>query len=122
MKFNKSDMIEQLKLEIQMIEKGGYNPPVRHPREEARAFRDSVTCLNYGLKEKKEPCSNCFLSVFVPLEHLDKDEPCHHILLNDRGDTVASLRTDPYTLQTALLAWLKETVARLEFELSAERR
>jgi len=32
MGFDKKEMIEQLKFEIEMIEKGGYYPSVREPR------------------------------------------------------------------------------------------
>ena len=68
MGFDKKEMIAQLKLEIDVIEKGGYNPSVREPRKEVRPFRDSVSCLNLGLDEKQEPCASCFLTEFVPPE------------------------------------------------------
>ena len=62
MVFCKQEMIEQLNFEVEMIEKGGYYPSVREPRNAPDVFRDSVTCLNVGLEEKKPPCSSCFLS------------------------------------------------------------
>ncbi len=123
MKFAKQELIERLKLEIQVIEKGGYYPSVREPHKELRIFRDSVSCLNVGLEEKKEPCVHCFLMEFVPPEHRDKQEPCHYIPLNERGDTVASLSAQGNhdRLQDAVLHWLKTTVARLESETAAGR-
>jgi hypothetical protein len=119
MDFEKKEMIDQLKFEILMLEKGGYSPSVRAPRQSAEYFRDSVTCLNAGLDEKKEPCSSCFLSQFVPPELRDcKDDLCQKIPLNDRGDTLESLKAEgnPDKMGTALLSWLKATVARLEQE------
>jgi hypothetical protein len=118
--FDKREMIEKLKLEIAMVERGGYNPSVRDPRTDPRIFRDSITCLNVGLEHKKEPCSECFLIQFVPREHWDKEEPCHYIPLNSRGDTVVSLENDPDRLQAALLGWLYTTLARLETEVARE--
>ena len=124
MAFDKQEMIEKLKLEMRVIESGGYYPTVREPRKDPRIFRDSVSCLNVGLDEKREPCANCYLIDFVPPEHSDKQEPCHLIPLNERGDTVESLEAqgDRRTLQEALMAWLKKTVARLEKEVVEETK
>jgi len=122
MGFDKREMIAQLKLEIEVIEKGGYYPSVREPRKELHAFRDSVTCLNLGLEEKRHPCTSCFLSEFAPPELRDSEgDLCHKIPLNDSGDTVESLEGegDRDKLQAAILAWLKNTVARLEREVAA---
>ena len=121
MGFDKKEVLESLKLEIQMIERGGYNPSVRDPRREIRIFRDSVSCLNLGLEEKLEPCVHCFLMEFVPPEHRNAEEPCHYIPLNARGDTVVSLEAQGTheRLQAELLGWLRSTVTRLEKELAA---
>ena len=121
MGIDNKEMIEQLKFEIEMIEKGGYYPSVREPRHTPEIFRESVTCLNVGLEEKEHPCSNCFLSEFAPPEvRNSKDDVCHKIPLNDKGDTVESLKAegDPNNLQANVLAWLKNTVAKLEQEVA----
>jgi hypothetical protein len=118
--FDKREMIQQLKLEIAMVERGGYNPSVRAPREEPRIFRDSITCPNYGLVVKQTPCTHCFLLQFVPGEHRDKDDACHYIPLNSHGDTVLTLEHDPPRLQAALLGWLYKTLAKLETEVAQE--
>jgi hypothetical protein len=122
MSFEKKEMIEQLKFEIRMIEKGGYSPSVRDPRHEPEMFRESVTCLNVGLEEKENPCTSCFLSEFAPPGIRDAhDDLCHKIPLNEKGDTIDSLKAkgDPEKLQSTLLGWLKSTVARLEREDAA---
>jgi hypothetical protein len=120
--FDKKEMIEQLKFEIAMIEKGGYYPSVREPRQNPEIFRDTITCLNVGLEEKEHACSSCFLSEFAPPElRNSNDDICHKILLNEKGDTVESLKAedDPYKLQATVLSWLKRTVAKLEEEVAA---
>jgi len=125
MPFDKREMLEALKLEIMVIEKGGYLPSVHEPHAEPRIFRDSVTCLNVGLpdQEKKHPCSSCFLIDFVPEQYKhSNNDPCHKIPLNDRGDTVETLQHDPDKLQAAVLAWLRATVKKLEADLAAEKK
>jgi hypothetical protein len=122
--FDKKEMIEQLKFEIQMIEKGRYYPSVREPRQDPEIFRDSITCLNVGLEEKEHPCSSCFLSEFAPPELRNSEgDICHKIPLNEKGDTVESLKSedDPYKLQATVLGWLKKTVAKLEKEVAVGR-
>lgn len=118
MAFDRETMIQQLKFEIEMIEKGGYHPSVRQPHRDPQVFRDSATCLNDGLETKIEPCTKCFLCDFVPPAEMAAENPCHHIPLNDRGDTVAWLaeRADPETVHLAVLDWLKRTVQHLEDE------
>jgi hypothetical protein len=114
--FDKAEMIEKLKLELDVLEKGGYAPSDWEPHWMPRVFRDSVSCPNLGLDIKVEPCSNCYLMHFVPPEHRDKENPCHHIPLNPRGDTVASLSREENkeALLTALRSWLQSTIAKLE--------
>jgi len=43
MSFDKKEMIEQLKFEIVIMEKGRYDPSVREPRTNPEIFRDSIT-------------------------------------------------------------------------------
>src|SRR5271169_6852678 len=124
MGFDKKEMIEQLKFEIKMIEKGGYDPSVREPRQNPEIFRDSITCLNVELEEKEHPCSSCFLSEFAPPEVRNSTgDVCHRIPLNEKGDTVESLKAegDPYKLQANVLSWLKKTVAKLQQEVAASK-
>jgi len=123
MAFDKREMIEQLKFEIQMIENGRYYPSVREPRQNPEIFRDSITCLNVGLEEKEHACSSCFLSEFAPPElRNSQGDICHKIPLNEKGDTVESLKAedDPYKLQATVVGWLKKTVAKLEKEVAVK--
>jgi hypothetical protein len=97
MGFDKNEMIEQLKFEIVMMEKGRYYPSVREPRQNPEIFRDSITCLNVGLEEKEHPCTSCFLSELLKAED------------------------DPQKLQATVLSWLKRTVAKLEEEVAVSK-
>jgi hypothetical protein len=124
MGFDKKEMIEQLKFEIVMMEKGRYYPSVREPRQNPEIFRDSITCLKVGVEEKEHSCTSCFLSEFAPPEtRSSTGDMCHKILLNEKGDTVESLKAeeDPQKLEAIVLAWLKKTVAKLEEEVAVSK-
>ena len=118
MTFDKKEMIEKLKLELGILEKGGYEPSVHEPHWMPRIFRDSVSCPNVGLDLKIEPCSHCFLIEFVPPEQRNKEDACHYIPLNRRGDTVLSLNRagKGNELRAALRMWLQKSMFRLAEE------
>lgn len=119
--FDKKEMLEKLKLELDILEKGGYEPSPYKPYRMPRVFRDSVSCPNLGLEIKIEPCAHCFLMEFVPVEHRDKENACHYIPLNEQGDTVVSLDRpgNEHEVHTALRAWLQKTIAELAEENEA---
>lgn len=117
-RFRKKEVIDALKLELSIIEGGGYGRSVRTPWRETSFLRDSITCLNVGEVERKHPCGECYLIEHVPEGHKDDEIPCHHIPLNPNGDTIASLdkkgrRED---LELALVEWIRATIKRLEQE------
>jgi hypothetical protein len=116
MAFEKKEMVDKLKMELEILDKGGYAPSAYKPYRMPRVFRDSVSCPNLGLDFKIEPCTHCFLMEFVPAEHRQKDNACHYIPLNDRGDTVASLDRpgNEKALHAALRSWLQRTIASQE--------
>jgi hypothetical protein len=112
--------MEQLKFEIVMIEKGRTCRSVRESRQYPEVLRDSTTCLNVGLEKKEHACSRCSLSEFAPPEVRNStDDICHVILVNEKGDTIESLKAedDPHKLQATVPSWLKRTAAKLEAEV-----
>jgi hypothetical protein len=140
------DLLNGLKLELKVCELGGYQPvqgrfPARasennpilrglfhesaqESRKELSVFQDSPSCLNYGLPMRKHPCSECWLMDFVPAEKRDEAVPCHHIPLNERGDTVASLGGpgDAPDVQEAVLDWLRGRIQQLEGALAQSQK
>jgi hypothetical protein len=131
-------LLNALKLELEFCEQGGYktlvgrfparaseNDPIpmflvdeskREMRKERSVFQDSPSCLNYRLPVREHPCSECWLIDFVPAEKRGEAVPCHHIPLNERRDTVATLGGpgDAPDIQEALLDWLRRTIQQLE--------
>lgn len=57
---------------------------------------------------------------FVPVEKRNEAVPCHHIPLNERGDTVASLEGEENAqeLQKAVTKWLRWRIKKLEEALA----
>lgn len=116
------DIIEQLRLERDILKDGGYGRSVRTPRKEERLFRDSITCLNIGEEVKRHPCNECMLWDWVPPEHKDEDIPCHFIPLNEQGESIASLedRGEREKAEEALLTWLDSALQKLEEKLAKQ--
>jgi len=114
------EIIDQLKLERDILKNGGYGRSVRTPQTPTRLFRDSITCLNFGEATKRHPCNECLLWEWVPENHQDEDLPCHFIPLNDRGDSIASLEDseDRDEAEKALLGWLNSVIDHLEAKLA----
>ncbi|MBZ5527423.1 MAG: hypothetical protein LAN71_05925 [Acidobacteriia bacterium] len=118
MGFNRKELLDRLRMEILVLERGGYRPSPHQPHERPRLLRDSVGCLNFALDQKQEPCSLCVLMEFVPAELRNKPDPCRLIPLNAAGDTITSLeaRGRHEEAEAMLLEWLRRTVAHLEAE------
>jgi len=85
------DILELLRAELDFIEKGGYGRSVRTPRQSKSIFQDSLTCLNYGDRDRTHPCNECHLLEFVSPENHTQEVPCHLIPLNSDGETVQEL-------------------------------
>jgi len=114
------DIIDQLKLQRDILKDGGYGRSVRTPWKEERLFRDSITCLNVAEEVKKHPCNECLLWDWVPEEHKDEDIPCHFIPLNEQGKSIAELEEagKREEAEQALLSWLDSTIQKLEEKLA----
>jgi hypothetical protein len=119
---NIKEIIEQLKLQRDILKDGGYGRSVRTPWKEESLFRDSITCLNVGEQVKKHPCNECLLWEWVPEEHKDQDIPCHFIPLNEQGKNIAELEEAGKhdEAEQALLVWLDNTIQKLEAKLVTE--
>jgi hypothetical protein len=112
-----------LQQELEFLDHGGYHKPVgyRQPLfcmesdaswRKRTIFEDSPSCP----KEKYCACNpegDCNLLSFVPREFRHETLPCHHIPLNDKGETIASLIEQPDRVEPALRGWLAKTIAKL---------
>ena len=109
-------IIDQLRLQRDILKNGGYGRSVRTPWKPTELFRDSVTCLNFDEAVKQHPCGQCVLWEWVPEEHRNEEIPCHFIPLNDRGETIESLEEadNREDAEQALLRWLDSMLEHLE--------
>jgi hypothetical protein len=110
------DILELLKEELDFIEKGGYGRSVRTPWQPTSIFQDSLSCLNFGYPYRAHPCSECSLIDFVPAAGLRGVVPCHHIPLNERGDTIETLEleNDQQKVEETVKAWLRARIKQIE--------
>jgi hypothetical protein len=124
MKHAQTTPLETLKKELEFVDDAGYKKPVGSRQalfcmETGATWRkpvfieDSPTCP----KEKYCPCNpegDCVLLGFVPAEHKHETLPCHHIPLNEKGETIAGLEKDRDKVEPALRDWLVKTIGKLE--------
>lgn len=112
------DLLELLKAELDLIESGGYGRSVRTPWQPKSAFQDSLTCINYGYPYRAHPCNECHLLDFVRPEDQSKAVPCHHIPLNETGETIEDLEADDNEakLEQKLKDWLHAKIKEIEEE------
>ncbi len=122
MEFSRKELLARLRMEVLVLERGGYRSSPHQPHKRPRLLRDSVGCLNFALDQQQEPCSTCALIEFVPAEDRARPDPCRLIPLNAAGDSIASLETRGRheEAEKLLLEWLRRTVARLEAEEPGE--
>jgi len=116
------EIINQLKLERDILKNGGYGRSVRTPQKATQLFRDSVTCLNFCETVRQHPCYECLLWDWVPADCQGEDLPCHFIPLNEQGDSIASLEDagKREEAEKALLGWLDSVIRHLEAKLAQE--
>lgn len=107
-----------LRAELAFLEKGGYRRGPRYPWRPNFVFEDSPTCINFNEKETRQPCTECPLIDLVPVGAREKQYPCRHIHLTERGETVNSFYEwgTEEELEVALASWLKRTIQHLEAE------
>lgn len=109
---------EVLQFELDFLQQGGYGRPVHAPRTPTILFRDSPSCLNFADEVRTHPCSACVLMNYVPEDEKNTLIPCHHIPLNERGETISSLfdPVDEHKAQEAVGQWLRSELAKLRAE------
>jgi len=112
------DILEILKFELDFLEQGGYGRSVRTPWKATSAFQDSLTCINFGDPFRSHPCNDCLLMQFVPEERRSETVPCHHIALDESGQTVDVLEAqeNQEVLEERVKNWLRVTIKRIEQE------
>jgi hypothetical protein len=115
---DKRDILDVLKFELSFLEQGGYGRSVRTPWKPTSIFQDSLSCINFNNREQPHPCSECLLNDLVPGQAQAEKVPCHHIPLNDKGETVSSLEQEKTQahVEEAVRSWLRGTIQRIEQE------
>ena len=116
------DILDVLRFELSFIEQGGYGRSVRTPWKPTSVLQDSLSCLNFGDPNRSHPCSECLLMQLVPPACQFESVPCHHIPLNEAGETIEMLeqRDDQQRLEEAVKQWLRAAIAKIEQERAGQ--
>ena len=120
------NLLATLKQELEFIDHAGYQTPVgtRQPLfcmesgnqwRKPEFFEDSPSCP----KEHWcacDPKRGCILLAFVPREQRSEKVPCHHIPLNEQGETIASFEAagKREQVEPVLRDWLVKTIENLQ--------
>ncbi len=121
---DKRDVLEVLKFELNFLEQGGYGRSVRTPWKPTSIFLDSPSCINFNDSARPNPCSECLFTDLVPPQHQEEEIPCHHIPLNNQGETVFSMerQKEQGEMEETLKAWLRSTIQRIESERASQAK
>lgn len=116
--------LQLLCCELSFLKVGGYGHKFRSDWRPTLIFRDSPVCLNFEPGAPRQPCERCSLFQFVPANRRTALIPCHHIALNQSGDTVASLyqNSTQEELDVAVKSWLEATIDTLQREEKSRER
>src|SRR6266480_1172063 len=117
---NRQTVLQLLKSELELLDKGGYT---HHPRSSWRApyiFEDSPSCPNSSDRARPHLCEECWLMQFVAPDLREEQVPCRFVDLSGNGVTVDSLYRcgTPLESEEALRNWLELRIHELESELS----
>jgi hypothetical protein len=109
------DTLEILQAELEFLEKGGYGRSVRTPWLPTSLFQDSPSCFCFPVHDHND---RCVLMQFVPPERRGEALPCHHIPLNEAGETVNLIEQtgDQEEIEDVAKNWLRRKLAQIRQE------
>jgi hypothetical protein len=110
------DLLDVLKFELKVLERGGYGSSPREPWRQHLAFEDSPSCMNYDTRENPAPCEECVLMQLVPPDQRGSKIPCRHIPLTKEGETLEYLYScgTQEEIEDAMRNWLRGTIQQIE--------
>jgi hypothetical protein len=110
------DLLDVLKFELKVLERGGYGSSPREPWRQHLAFEDSPSCMNYDTRENPAPCEECVLIQLVPPDQRGTKIPCRHIPLKQEGETLEYFYKcgTQQEIEDAMRNWLRSTIQQIE--------
>ena len=111
-----SRLLQALREQQEFFYSGGYGLPFRSEWRPTLLFRDSPTCINFSSPGALNPCQECPLLPLVPSHKRNHAIPCHHIVLDSEGNTIARLyqRGSQKALDRSYSNWLSTVITGLE--------
>lgn len=110
------DLLDVLKFELKVLERGGYGSSPREPWRQHLAFEDSPSCMNYDARENPAPCEECVLMQLVPPDQRGAKIPCRHISLTKEGETLEYLYRcgTQEEIESAMQHWLRSAIDQIK--------
>jgi len=110
------DLLDVLKFELKVLERGGYGRSPREPWRQHLAFEDSPSCMNFDAGENPAPCEVCVLMQLVPPDQRGTKIPCRHIPLTKEGETLECFYRcgTQEEIESAMQHWLRSTIDQIE--------
>jgi hypothetical protein len=115
---DRRDLLDVLRGELEFIERGGYRRAWDWPWIPASVFEDSPTCLSLQTPDRPPKCDHCVLYELVPVLLRGEPRPCHHIPLNQEGETIYTLerQSTPMDVEETLKIWLQLMIYQIQKE------
>jgi hypothetical protein len=111
---SRREVLTLLRQELTFLDRGGYGG--ERSWKPLSIFLDSPSCPNRLDVERRTPCAQCWLSLFVP-DRLRQDLPsCHFIPLDHKGESLHSMERQhsQAEVRAKLKAWLEAEIRHLE--------
>lgn len=107
-------MLKLLKQELAFLDSGGYDRTLSS--KPLSIFLDSSSCPNHPDVERRTPCTQCWLFLFVPEQFRQELPACHFIPLGHGRESVAGMdhQYSPIEVQAKLKTWLQAEIRHLE--------
>jgi hypothetical protein len=111
---SRREVLKLLRQQLAFLDRGGYN--CTQASKPLALFLDSPSCPNHPDVERRTPCPQCWLFLFVPEQFREELPACHFIPLSPSGESVASMdhQYSPIEIQAKLKTWLQAEIRHLE--------
>src|ERR1700751_3919211 len=110
------DLLDVLKFELKVLERGGYGRWPPEPWRQHLAFGEWPSWMKHDTGGNPVPCEECVLMQLVPPEQRGTKIPCRHIPLTEVGETLENLYRcgTQEEIEDAMRNWLRGTIQQIE--------
>ena len=113
---DKRNLLRVLQSELIFLDAGGYSAWAGARWRLPLIFEESPACPNFNDTSHTTACQDCALMKLVPLRARHAPVPCRHIILDNLGQSLASLyqTSTVEELTSVYRTWLRRTIEHME--------